>query len=105
MFSWLIGNQIVSSVIAAATFVFAVSILGQRRSTGSALAWVLAVVLIPWLGIPLYLAIGGRKLKKKKLAPAPVSTAEPTPHGDIEWLDDGVVAYETLVREIRRAEH
>lgn len=105
MFSWLIGNQVVSSVIAAATFVFAISILGQRRATGSALAWVLAVVLIPWLGIPLYLAIGGRKLMKKKpLARAPVSTAEPVPHGAIEWLDDGVIAYETLLREIRRAE-
>ncbi len=36
--------------------------LRQRRSAASTIAWLLAIVLIPWLGFPAYLVLGGRKL-------------------------------------------
>lgn len=39
-------------------------VLAERRAPQSTLAWVLAIVLIPYLGVPLYLVFGGRKLKR-----------------------------------------
>jgi cardiolipin synthase len=105
---WLVSHHVLSIVVAMFTLVFAASIIGQRRPTGSALAWVLAVVLIPYVGIPLYLVFGGRKFRreagrKKALHPLSGMTVAPATSGEIEWLDDGVVAYEAFVREIRRA--
>jgi cardiolipin synthase len=105
--TWLVTHHITSILVAVLTLVFAASILSQRRPTGSAFAWLLAVVMIPYVGIPLYLALGGRKFRrisarKKHLtrrAPTVVATKPTT----IEWLDDGVVAYEAFLREIRAA--
>ncbi len=36
----------------------------ERRSPAGTLAWFLIIVLAPWLGVPLYLAFGGRKMRK-----------------------------------------
>lgn len=38
--------------------------LRQRRSPAASLAWLLIIVLVPYLGIPLYLALGGRKMRR-----------------------------------------
>jgi cardiolipin synthase len=40
------------------------NILQERRTPGSSLAWILAIVIIPYLGIPFYLLVGNRKLKR-----------------------------------------
>lgn len=37
-------------------------ILKQRRSPTSTLAWLMAIVFIPYIGVPLYLIFGGRKM-------------------------------------------
>ncbi|MBI5844636.1 MAG: PLDc N-terminal domain-containing protein [Deltaproteobacteria bacterium] len=37
-------------------------ILTERRSHGSLLAWIMAIAFIPYVGVPLYLMLGGRKL-------------------------------------------
>ena len=88
---------------------FVVSLLRQRRPVGSAIAWLLAVVLIPYLGIPLYLVFGGRKLsravaRKQRLDHACHRTALEarawTTLARVEWLDDGVLAYDTFLSEI-----
>ncbi len=39
-------------------------VLKEKRQPGSALAWLLAIVLIPYVGVPLYLLLGGRKLNR-----------------------------------------
>ncbi len=39
-------------------------ILRQRRSPSATIAWLLAIVLIPYLGLPLYLLLGGRKMRR-----------------------------------------
>lgn len=53
-------------------------LLRERRSPASALAWLLAIVLLPYVGVPLYLMLGGRKLrhriKAKGLLPEPTAT-------------------------------
>ena len=38
--------------------------LQEKRQPGSTVAWLLAIVLIPYLGVPLYLLFGGRKLNQ-----------------------------------------
>jgi cardiolipin synthase len=39
-------------------------ILLERRHPGATIAWLLAIGLIPFLGVPVYFLIGGRKIKK-----------------------------------------
>ncbi|HEX3760611.1 MAG TPA: phospholipase D-like domain-containing protein [Kofleriaceae bacterium] len=106
MITWLV-THLTSIAVAVLTLVFAASILSQRRTTGSAVAWLLAVVMIPYIGIPLYLALGGRKFRRASARKKPLvrhvrtvaSSAPPT----IEWLDDGIHAYEAFLREIKAA--
>ena len=49
-------------------------LLQQRKSPASILAWLLAIVFVPYLGVPLYLMLGGRKISRmiaaKKQMPA-----------------------------------
>jgi len=40
-------------------------ILRQRRSPASTLAWLLAIIVIPYVGVPLYLMLGGRKMARQ----------------------------------------
>ena len=46
----------------AMTLLIVPRMLRQRRSAASMTAWLMAILLIPWLGIPAYLVLGGRKL-------------------------------------------
>jgi cardiolipin synthase len=39
-------------------------LLGSRRPPSSTIAWLLIIVLAPYIGVPLYLMIGGRKLRR-----------------------------------------
>ena len=104
---------------------FAASVLRRRRPVGSAVAWLLAILFVPYLGIPLYLMFGGRKFqlmaRAKAEIPVPVGrpdatveSAGPRPVDSwglglltsadrVEWLDDGVRAYEVLLGEILQA--
>ncbi|NLN93886.1 MAG: cardiolipin synthase [Candidatus Hydrogenedens sp.] len=42
----------------------AARILQEKRAPGSTLAWLMAIVLAPYVGVPLYLLIGGRKFSR-----------------------------------------
>ena len=68
-FARLVGSHLISVV----SFLMAAFLLArasrQRRPTTSTLAWLLAIVLIPYVGVPFYVIFGGRKVKR--LAPAP----------------------------------
>ena len=95
-------------------FGFVVSLLRQRRPVGSAIAWLLAIVLIPYLGIPFYLVFGGRKLSRRASAKRHLAShADPkalqaqafTTLSSVRWLDDGVLAYETFLAQILGAKH
>jgi cardiolipin synthase len=46
-----------------AIFFFA-RLMSERRAPANTFAWLLVVVFVPWLGVPLYLIFGGRKLRK-----------------------------------------
>jgi len=60
-------------------------ILKQRRSPTSTLAWLMAIVFVPYIGVPLYLIFGGRKMTtmmaSKQILPA-VSPAK-SPHNGL----------------------
>ena len=42
----------------------AARVLTEKRQPGSTLAWLLAIGLVPYIGVPLYLLLGGRKLTR-----------------------------------------
>ncbi len=39
-------------------------LMSERRAPANTFAWLLVIVFIPWLGVPLYLFLGGRKLRR-----------------------------------------
>ncbi len=39
-------------------------IIMERRQAGATLAWLLVVVLVPYIGVPLFLLIGGRRVRR-----------------------------------------
>ena len=56
-------------------FFLVARLLAEKRQPGNTFAWLLVIVLIPYVGVPLYLLFGGRKLKrliarKSRIAPA-----------------------------------
>ena len=48
------------------TYVVASHTLRQRRHPSAAIGWVITLVLVPYLGLPLYLLFGTRKLVRKQ---------------------------------------
>ena len=108
---WFLTHHVVSIATNFLVLVFVVSLLRQRRPAGTAIAWLMAVVLLPYLGIPLYLVFGGRKLvqrarTKQRLAVDARAGALGAPEAsltNVEWLDDGVLAFECFLSQIRGA--
>jgi cardiolipin synthase len=45
-------------------FFFVARLMGEKRAPSNTFAWLLVIILIPWLGVPLYLLFGGRKLRR-----------------------------------------
>ena len=109
-------------------------ILLERRHPGATVAWILAVGLVPYVGVPLYFLIGGRRVEKvaqkgddrgvereieegapifegltegsRKIARILVRSGVWPPSRDNELMiiDDGVKAYEVLYDLIENAE-
>ena len=60
--------------------VVTVQMIRQRRSPAGSLAWLLAMVLVPYLGIPLYLMLGGRKVRRLAESKAELQFPEQCSH-------------------------
>jgi cardiolipin synthase len=45
-------------------FFLVARLVSERRAPANTFAWLLVIVFIPWLGVPLYLVLGGRKLRR-----------------------------------------
>lgn len=121
MIGWLISHHVTSIMTGVLALAFAGAVLRQRRPTGSTLAWLLIIVLVPYAGIPLFLMLGGRKFQRRRRGKAPISLSPPravdraagpfgirglgteTTMASAEWLTEGVEAYERILREIRGA--
>jgi cardiolipin synthase len=113
-FGWLVAHHVVSVLLAVITAGFSVAVLGQRRPTGSAFAWLLVILFVPYLGVPLYVVFGGRKFRQRarSKSPLPVTATGGRPSAgaipetsadSVTWLDDGITAYEAFLREIQGA--
>lgn len=110
--------------------VFAIArLMSEKRQPGNTIAWLLGIVLVPYVGVPLYLLLGGRKIKqlvaRKNLmrlrlpgAPAPrpetlqhpitktvISNGAGPPVGGnrLQLLKTGETSYHEMVRLIRSA--
>jgi cardiolipin synthase len=106
-------------------FVLAIRVIREQRPTGSTFAWLLAILLIPYVGVPLYILFGGRKLRRLAGAKEPLYDLPDAPIGTvlndvqtvlvksggpypisgnrIRWLPDGETAYRELMALIREA--
>jgi cardiolipin synthase len=68
---WIIPH--VFSVLGFLLAVFLLSrILREHRPPASTMAWLLAIVLVPYVGVPLYFLIGGRKHRRLAARKAPL---------------------------------
>lgn len=63
-----------------------------RRSSGTAVAWVLALVAFPYLSIPLYLMFGTRKVTKLVRSDLPCADATPAERVTPAWARDVLAA-------------
>lgn len=71
-------------VIGLLVYVFASHTLKQRRHPAAAIGWVMAIVFIPYLGLPLYLLFGTRKLVRTRSYP-PFTSPNPDIATDDAW--------------------
>ncbi len=112
--------------------VFAIArLMSDKRQPGNTIAWLLCIVLIPYVGVPLYLLLGGRKIKqlvarKRRVLPQPFGAppasdhtrrlpavrtivangaVEPVGGNALELLTDGVQTFNVLIDSIRSARH
>jgi len=67
-FERFLAHGYVPHFFAIAGFVLAfflvARLLSEKRAPANTFAWLLGIVLIPYVGVPLYLLIGGRKLRR-----------------------------------------
>jgi cardiolipin synthase A/B len=98
-FSWQF-HSIVSFLL---TLIFVSFILRSKKPPGSTWAWLLFIVIIPYVGIPAYIVFSGRKMGtkfQKKEALAPPSTRF---NREARLITDGTEAYAKLVELIESA--
>ena len=55
-----------------------VHILLQRHTPPVTMAWLLAIVFLPYVGVPLYLFLGGRKINRTIAKKGPLRSNSPT---------------------------
>jgi cardiolipin synthase A/B len=129
---WLffINNWLFSEFLTHLGFLLALvlmaGLLRERRSPSSTIAWLLVILLLPYVGVPLYIMFGGRKLKRMAGRKAPIfhpsgdshggnqsGTVErllasygvppPTAGNRVELITSGVDAFQQVIRLIEHA--
>lgn len=106
--------------------IFFAYLIQQKRSPASTMAWLLFVLFLPYVGVPFYLMLGGRKLhrmarrKARVYEPSPSRQTCPvdrntekfllsygvppaSPGNQVELLTDGEQAFHRFVRLIDQA--
>lgn len=116
---WIIG-ALLSNFFAILGFGLAILIIvrifREQRRPSSIFAWSFIIVFIPYLGVPLYILFGGRKLKKKIAAKglltsvdsndgarSPVKDQFSTEGNEVKIVTDGQEAYQHYCDTIRNA--
>ncbi|MFT3869724.1 MAG: phospholipase D-like domain-containing protein [Nibricoccus sp.] len=113
-------------------FFLVARLLAEKRQPSNTFAWLLGIILIPYVGVPLYMIFGGRKLKrliarKTRIAPTldgsqppfdltgqllpTVQTINasgacpPTVGNEVQLLTTGEDMFAALTDQIRNAKH
>ncbi|HWA08378.1 MAG TPA: phospholipase D-like domain-containing protein [Opitutaceae bacterium] len=124
----VLGHLLTVGGVVLALFAIA-RIISERRQPSNTLAWLLAIILIPYVGVPFYLLLGGRKLRRLLARKSPFSagrtelpparaavspTAQaatgsgacpPTGGNQVRLLATGEEAFKELERQILAARH
>ena len=126
-FNWLLVH-LLPSIGFILALVLLSHILRERRSPTSTIAWLMAIIFIPYLGVPLYLIFGGRKMiskaetkprlsqnKTKPSSDSYISNAHlfepdngifpPSAHNHITFLPEGKQAFQRILELIQNAQH
>ena len=61
--TWLLSHAFSMVGLLLGVLLFG-KILRQRRAPASTMSWLLVIVLVPYVGVPLFLVLGGRKARK-----------------------------------------
>ncbi len=126
-------NGVVPHLLTVAGFLLALfaiaRLISDRRQPSNTFAWLLAIAFIPYLGVPLFLLLGGRKIRrlaarKARLCPI-VPGTRPSPASEsaisrvlmlngaspplagnrVTFITSGEEAFAHLERGIREAKH
>jgi cardiolipin synthase A/B len=61
-------HPVIPHLLTVATFLlaffFVARLLAEKRQPGNTVAWMLVIILVPYVGVPLYLMFGGRKFRR-----------------------------------------
>jgi cardiolipin synthase len=64
----IVANGLLAQLFAIGGFLLALFVvarlMSQKRAPANTFAWLLIIILVPWVGMPLYLMLGGRKLRR-----------------------------------------
>jgi cardiolipin synthase A/B len=126
VYIWL-SSELLTVLGFALALVLLAHLLKQQRSPTSTIAWLLTILLLPYVGVPLYLMFGGRKIRRMAGRKEPVyrpgrgshggegrgpvervlrsyGVPEPTAGNRVSLARDGQEAYRQLLRLIDEAE-
>jgi cardiolipin synthase A/B len=67
-FQDVVANGLIAQLFAIGGFILALflvaRLMSEKRAPANTFAWLLIIILVPWVGVPLYLLLGGRKLRR-----------------------------------------
>jgi cardiolipin synthase len=81
---YLVTLHAIVVAIGVVIYVGVARALPQRRDPSAAIAWVVALALLPYIAIPLYLMFGSRKLRMRDVAALPLPPVAPAALDDDE---------------------
>ncbi len=69
---WLIPEFLLAHFGFLLALVLLAGLLRQRRTPSSTMAWLLVILFVPYLGVPLYIMFGGRKVRRMAQRKEPI---------------------------------
>jgi cardiolipin synthase len=86
-------QQLLSILSFVLTLIFISFLVRSRRAPGSTMAWLLIVLVMPYIGIPFFLMFGQRKIKAPFLKKKPLYS-----HLSLENIPKGLTSLEKVIR-------
>lgn len=83
---WVYLLPVIGFLLAA---VIIARLMEEQRHPGNALAWLLLILLLPYVGVPLYLLVGSRKFNKMVARKPPLyqpHALDYSPHAELEQI-------------------